>query len=335
MVCPAPMPTPPTMKAALLRAFTDDLSAFELAELPRPAAAPGFAVVEVVAAAANPVDCIVMAGMLDGVWSCPLPMILGYDLSGVVVELGEGVEGLAVGDEVFAVNWGQRNHGPGTEAEPIGGAFPASKLSAKPAGLGHAQAAAVALVGTTAWQGLDVLGVGAGTTVVVLGGSGAVGMLAVQLAKLRGAEVITTCSPRTRAFVEGLGADRIIDYTAGPWFEDAALRGLEIDAVFDAAGAAGTFTGARERIRPGGSFISIANVEVGFDPHAHAPLAYASYFCLTNDPRVQDELARLLVSGRLKLPIEAEFGFDHDGIAAMLRRQQGRGSVGKNVLVVQ
>ena len=157
-----------TMKAAQIVEFSGDIAAFSLQDVPRPVVRTGFVVVKVVAAAANPVGLKVMAGYLEGTWNTPLPWVIGYDFSGTVTEVGDGVEGFAVGDDVFAVNWGQHNHGAGTEEEPVGGAFAeyisiaASKLSKKPADVSHEQAAAVALVGTTAVQGLGAIGSAAG-----------------------------------------------------------------------------------------------------------------------------------------------------------------------------
>jgi NADPH2:quinone reductase len=328
------------MKAAQIAEFSEDLSAVSLHEVPRPAARPGFVVVKVVAAAANVIDCKVMAGYLEGTWNTPLPLVIGYDFSGTVSEVGDGVDGFAAGDDVFAVNWGMHNHGAGTEDEPVGGAFAeyisiaATKLSDKPTDVSHEQAAAVALVGTTAKQGLDVIGSGAGKSLVIVGGSSAVGIVAIQLAKLQGATVVTTCSPRTLGFVSTLGADRIIDYTTDLWFEDAELLSDKVDAVFDTVGQNGTFADSRAVLNQTGSFVSIANFEVGVDPNAHAPLSFASYYCLANDPEVQDELAALLEQGKLNLPVEDEFPFTKDGIVELLQKQRAGKSIGKNVLKV-
>ena len=80
--------------------------------------------------------------------------------------------------------------------------------------------------------------------------------------------------------------------------------------------------------------MSIANFEVGFDPNAHAPFSFAAYYCLANDPIVQDELAGLLEQGKLKLPVEDVFPFTHEGITDLLQKQVGGKSIGKNVLAV-
>jgi NADPH2:quinone reductase len=122
----------------------------------------------------------------------PLPFILGYDFSGIVEEVGNGVAGFAVGDAVFAVNWGKGKHNTEDASLIVGGAFaefisvPASILSHKPENVSHETAAAVALVGTTALDGLNTAKVTAGSRVLILGASTSVGLIAIQEAKLRG-----------------------------------------------------------------------------------------------------------------------------------------------------
>jgi len=134
--------------------------------------------------------------------------------------------------------------------------------------------------------------------------------------------------------VATLGANRIIDYTKGDWFGDDSLLRNEVDAVFDAVGQDGTFAAAKMVLRDGGSFISIANREVGFEPKAHAPLSFASYFGLANDPGLQADLAGLLVDGKLVLTIDEAFPFTDAGIANLFEKQRGAKSVGKNILEV-
>ena len=150
----------------------------------------------------------------------------------------------------------------------------------------------------------------------------------------RGATVVTTCSPRTFEFVSTLGADRIIDYTKAHWYEDAELASSKVDAVFDTVGTDGTFAGAKAVLNEGGSFVSIANTEAGFNPTAHSRLAFARHYGLTNDPGVQNELADLLAQGDLTLPIEDIFDFTTKGVTALLQKQQSGKSVGKNVLEI-
>ena len=181
--------------------------------------------------------------------------------------------------QVFGVNWGKGSHHEGSH--PIAGAFaeyivvPAARVSKMP-NISYNQAAAISLVGLTASQSLDVLDIGqTSKRVLILGGAGAVGMVAVGLAKLRGAWVATTCSDRTIEEVKKLGADKIINYREKKWWEDEELK--NIDAIFDTVGEDDTFKHAQTILKKDGYFTSIASFEVGVDPAAHAPLKFARY----------------------------------------------------------
>merc|ERR1712227_488184 len=207
--------------------------------------------------------------------------------------------------------------------------LPASKLSKKPDGISHEQAAAVALVGSTAHQALDNLGVTKGSKVLILGGAGAVGTVACQLAKLRGAWVATTCSPRTKDYVIAKSnPDLIVDYTSQKWDEDVPeLKG--IDAVFE-AGADDGFERAKKIVKEGGSFAAIATFDAGFVPTAHQP----AFTCLKNDAKQQDELAQLMADKKLTLGVEETFPFTSEGVQASFAKQKGGKSKGKNVIVL-
>jgi len=264
---------------------------------------------------------------------------MGYDFSGVVEKLSESDANkpFSVGDEVFAVNWGNAKHDD--ESPSIGGAFaqyisiPISKLSKKPASLSHELAAAVALVGTTAYQGLDQCKATKGTKILILGGSSAVGFLAIQLAKSRGCWVATTCSSRTYDYVKQTKPDRIINYQEEKWDELPDLK--ELDAVYDTVNESDWFNRARDKkvVRSDGYCLTITSGDlVGFNPNGHPPLAYASFFCLSNDSKIQDELAAMLVDGSLLLTIDQRFPFTLEGVKDMLVYIKGGKSCGKNVI---
>mmetsp|Transcript_16073 Transcript_16073/g.45473 ORF Transcript_16073/g.45473 Transcript_16073/m.45473 type:complete len:327 (+) Transcript_16073:103-1083(+) len=321
------------MRAVQYTEFSDDVTKCVIVKVPVPQPEEGEVLVKVSRAAANPIDWKVMGGHLQGAgWKCPLPFTMGYDLAGTVEALGGGAN-FAVGDRVFAVQWGAGSHGD----TRIGGTFadyvvvPASRLSRIPEGVSDEAAAASALVGTTAFQALDAAGVKSGSRVLILGGSSAVGLVAVQLAKLRGATVITTCSTRTIEFVKSLGADEIINYRETKW--DEKLVEAKVDVVFDTVGEEAAFKRADAVVKEGGSFITIASFDAGFAPDGHQPrFGFASFFCLTNDAAVQDKLAAFIKNGKLKIPIEKSFAFDE--VHEMLACQKGGKSIGKNVLVV-
>jgi NADPH:quinone reductase-like Zn-dependent oxidoreductase len=193
------------MKAVRIHEFggTDVL---RLEDLPKPVPAQGEVLIEIRAASVNPVDYKIREGKYPAVTADKLPVTLGRDAAGVVTEVGAGTTAFKVGDEVFAMLPQDR----GGYAEWV--SAPADVCAGKPATLDMVQAASAPLAALTAWQGLFTHGrLKAGQRVLIHGASGGVGPFAVQFAKVRGAEVFATASADNRAFVEGLGADRVID----------------------------------------------------------------------------------------------------------------------------
>src|SRR6266568_5008158 len=194
-------------------------------DLPNPVAAPGEVVIDVVAASVNAADWKVRAGQYA---QSKFPLVLGRDFSGVVSTVGNGVEGLKIGDSVFGVcEAGQE----GAYAEKA--AVKAAIIAKKPDGLSHVNAAAVALIGLTALSAIEAtLKLRAGESILIQGGAGGVASFAVQLAKHIGARVITTTSAANRDYLRDLGADEIIDYNAQDFSK--VVKGC--DAVFDTVG---------------------------------------------------------------------------------------------------
>jgi NADPH:quinone reductase-like Zn-dependent oxidoreductase len=181
----------------------------------------------------------------------PLPFpIPGRDLSGVVAELGPGVTDLAVGDAVYAMVGYRRD---GAEAE-YAIAQP-SELAPRPRTLDDTQAAAIPLSALTAWQALFVHGgLSSGQTALIHGAAGGVGVIATQLARWKGARVITTASARNADFVRALGADEVIDY-ATTRFEDVVH---DADVVFDTVGG-DTLARSWQVVKPGGALVSVVS----------------------------------------------------------------------------
>lgn len=194
-----------------------------------PVAEPGEneLLVKVCAASVNPVDYKIREGKYPAVKSDKLPYVLGRDVSGTVEACGPGMSDWRPGDEVYAMLGIDR----GTYAEHV--IIKANEAARKPTSLDHTEAAAVPLAGLTAWQGLFRQGrLQTGQRLLVHGGSGGVGHFAVQLAKARRAQVITTVSEKHVAFARELGADQVIDYTKQP-FEELVR---DVDMVFDLIG---------------------------------------------------------------------------------------------------
>lgn len=216
-------------------------------DMPDPTAGSGQIVIDIVAASVNGADWKVRAGHYK---QTEFPYILGRDFSGVVSAVGEGVTDFRIGDEVFGVcGVGQE----GAYAEKI--AIDASIVAHKPAGLSHAEAAALALTGLTALSAVEeTLELKPGETILIQGGAGGVASFAVQLAKHIGARVVTTARAENHAYLRSLGADEVIDYSTTDFTQ--AVR--DCDAVFETVGG-----DVAERsfavLRPGGRAAFIAS----------------------------------------------------------------------------
>ena len=215
-----------TMKAVRLHEFGGpDVLRYE--DAPRPEAGPGEVLIRVRASSVNPLDWKIRSGQMEAMMPHTLPLILGLNAAGIVEAVGSGVTGFEPGDEVFAGTGMTRD---GSYAELV--TADAGAVALKPAGVdfGTAVSAQTAL---TALQALfDISHLSAGQTILIHGAGGAVGSAAVQFAKNAGATVIATASAEDRGYVQGLGADTVVDYKAER-FEDAAH---EVDVVLDTIG---------------------------------------------------------------------------------------------------
>jgi NADPH:quinone reductase-like Zn-dependent oxidoreductase len=197
-------------------------------DAPRPQLGNGEVLVRVHAAGVNPLDWKVRSGSLNGFVQHKLPLIPGWDVSGVVEQIGPGVSQFKKGDEVFAMADPTRD---GTYADYV--AVRGTALAIKPKSLHHVRAAATPVSALAAWRSLFDLGqLQPGQRILIHGGSGGVGHFAVQLAKWKGAYVMATASTKHQELLRKLGADETIDYTTQQ-FEDVAH---EIDIVLDAIG---------------------------------------------------------------------------------------------------
>ncbi|WP_210495982.1 NADP-dependent oxidoreductase [Patulibacter sp. SYSU D01012] len=198
------------MKALRFHQF-GDADVLRLDDVALPVPGPGQVRVRVAGAAFNPVDDGIRGGWLREVFPVALPHTPGIDVSGTVDAVGADVTGLAVGDAVVGF---LPMTAEGAAAEHV--LAPAEVLVPAPTSIPLADAAALPMVGLTAWQALfDDAGLRAGQRVLVNGAGGAVGGYAVQLAKDAGAHVVATASPRSAERVRAAGADEIVDHTAG------------------------------------------------------------------------------------------------------------------------
>jgi NADPH:quinone reductase-like Zn-dependent oxidoreductase len=212
------------MKAIQIKQYGGE-EQLELVDVPQPQAGPGQVVVRVMATSFNPIDPKRASGVMRQIFPLQFPFIPGGDFSGVVDSVGEEVEAIKPGDQVFGYSLAG-----GAYAEFI--AIAVDKIALKPKNATHIEAASLALVAQTALQMLDRAGVHRGQTVLILGAGGAVGSIAVQVAHERGATVIGIASSGSIDRLCAYGADRVIDYAATPFSNSAK----DVDVVFDLVG---------------------------------------------------------------------------------------------------
>lgn len=263
------MNTATTMQAAIAESVG---APFVLSRIARPMPSAGQVLVRIAASGINPLDVKIRAGEAAHARQ-PLPAVLGIDLAGTVDALGEGVHDFAVGDAVYGMTGGVGGL-QGSLAEFA--AVDARLLARKPANVSMREAAALPLVFITAWEGLvDRARVGKGQRVLVQGGGGGVGHIAIQIARAFGAEVYATDSAGKAAYLESLGATAI-DYANTSVAEYVAQHtgGKGFDIVYDTAGG-GSLDASFEAVGRFGHVVS----SLGWGTHALAPLSFqaASY----------------------------------------------------------
>jgi alcohol dehydrogenase len=260
----------------------------------------GQVLVEVAAAGVNPFDVKVRDGLTQQMAELHFPATLGGDVAGTVAELGEGVSDFAVGQAVY----GQANalSGQGSFAEYT--AVKAESLAPKPSSIDFATAAAIPLVGVSAYQALvDHMNLQAGQKILIHGGAGGIGSLAIQLAKHLGAYVATTAKPEDTDFVKGLGADEVIDYTS----QDFGSILKDYDAVYDVVGGE-TFQKSFLILNSGGTLVTM--VEKGGEELAKEHhVTVVNQFTRVTTERLT-KLAELIDHGVIKPSIDKIFSLD-------------------------
>ena len=294
-----------------------------LCSIARPDAGAGQVLVRIHASGVNPLDTKIYAGAAPHARH-PLPAILGLDLAGVIEVVGSGVERFSPGDEVYGMTGGVGGHA-GTLAQFA--AVDADLLAIKPTNLSMRESAALPLVFITAWEGLvDRAAVRANQTVLVHGGAGGIGHIAVQLANALGAKVFATGSQRQRDQIESLGAT-FIDYASERVndYVDRLTGGAGFDVIFDTVGDA-TLDASFEAVRRFGHVVSA----LGWGTHALAPLSfraatYSGIFTLlpllTNLGRahhgeILSHASRLVEAGRVRPHLDSRrFTLDSVGEA--------------------
>lgn len=319
----------------------------ELVDVSRPVLASGEVLVEVHAASVNPVDFKIRDGMLKPILPYRMPLVLGNDLAGVVVEVAPDVTDVKPGDEVYS-RLDKRKIGAFAEYA----AARAIDLAPKPRTLDFVQAASLPLVGLTAWQALiERAGLQRGQKVLIHAGSGGVGTFAIQLAKHLGATVTTTCSARNAELVRSLGADVVVDYTKERF--EAVAPGQHV--VLDALGDKQTIARSFAALAPGGIVVSISGPpdprfarEWGLNPLVRAAIwllsrstfrrarrhgaRYEFLFMEPSRPQLL-EIARLVDAGTLRPVIDRTFPLEQ-AREALAYSESGRAR-GKVVITVR
>ncbi len=305
-----------TMKAVRFHSYgPPEVLALEDVERPTPAADE--VLVRVHAAGVNPLDWKVRGGYVRDWLHHRLPLIPGWDVSGVVEAVGAKVTDFKIGEAVYGMlDFGR----DGAYAEYV--AAPAQHLARKPASLDHVQAAAVPLAALTAWQALfDSAGLAKGQTVLIHGAAGGVGHFAVQFARWAGARVIGTASASHESFLQELGAERVLDYRTTR-FEEAAG---DVDVVLDTIGG-DTQQRSWKVLKRGGILVATLGISSPGAPDEHGVRGVG--ILVHPDPSQLTRIGKLIDSGNLKpvinvvLPL-AEAGRAHE----MSQTGHGRGKI--------
>lgn len=319
------------MKALLLKSFGGPES-FELSEVPTPVPQAGQVLVRVHATSINPLDFQVRRGDYPDL--VQLPAITGHDVSGVVEAVGPGVTSFAPGDQVWYTP--QIFDGPGSYAEYH--VAHESIVARKPASLSHLEAASLTLVGGTAWEALVVrAALRVGESILIHGGAGGVGHVAIQMAKAIGAKVFTTVREANFEFAKSMGADVMIDYEKEDYV-DVIMRetaGRGVDVVFDTIGG-NTLSRSPDALAQMGRVVSIVDIAQPQNV-VQAWGKNASYhFVFTRQNRGKlDELSALIERGQLRPHVGAVYSLADIPLAHARLESRDNGLQGKIAISIE
>lgn len=292
-----------------------------LMEVPKPEISDHEVLIHVAFAGVNPADWKAREGYFRDRVPHEFPIILGWDASGKIEAKGNNVKDLKIGDEVFAYvrkplyKWG-------TYAEYV--SFQSKDVVVKPKNLTLDQAAALPLVSLTAWQSIfDNAHLKKGETILILGGSGSVGTMAIQFAKHTGAKVIATASPQKFEHVKKFGADTVVDY-----HNDITKNVKDVDVVFDTVGGE-SFKQGLSCLKKGGRVVSILE---HLDPNEARKLEITSHYVFVQ-PNGNDleQIAQLLHQKKI-MPLPTEIMPLEQ--AAQAQEKVRAGHLGKIVLKI-
>ena len=317
------------MKAMALTRF-GGADSFELREFPDPRPGPRQVRVAVHATSINPLDYQIRRG--DYADQVALPAIIGHDVSGVVDQIGSDVTEFRIGDEVYYTP--RIFDGPGSYAEYH--LADVDIVARKPVNISHAEAASVSLVGVTVWEGLvERARLQVTETVLIHGGAGGVGAIAVQVAKAIGARVLATARGSDTALVEGLGASAVIDFEHEDDVEavNRLTDGKGVDVVLDTLGR-DTLSRSPRILRENGRVVTLVDTAIPqnlIDAWGRNA-TYHFVFSRQSSSKL-DALTRLIERGLVVPQVGLEFPLD-DVARAHARAEEGR-MKGKIVLRVR
>ena len=300
------------MKAVVLRQYGGpEVLRFE--DYPDPVPGSGEVLVRVAAASVNPIDYKRRAGLTKDFYPMHFPGLIGVDVAGTVVEIGPGVEGFSIGDNVFAM-------ADDTYAELC--VVKASVLAKVPTGLDLIRAAALPLATTTGNQLSSATGIKAGQTILVVGAIGSVGRSAVFTAKVRGATVIAGVLKKQLDQAKSIGADRVVATD-----DDDAIANLELlDAVADTVGGR-TAEKLIAKVKPGGVFATVlgAPQNAAKYPSVKVVPVFSKF-----DRKTLEFMAEAVRDGKLIIPISQTLPLSE---AAKAQATAEKGGIGKILLV--
>jgi alcohol dehydrogenase len=295
------------MRSAQITRYGNTSEVIEIRQISTPNLSAGKVLVEVKAAGINPIDWKIREGYMQQMIHLQFPSTLGLDFSGVIKQVGEDVSSdFSQGDEVYG-QAGVPSGGSGTFSEMS--LASATSIAHKPKTLGHIEAAALPLVGVSAWQALvEFMGLSNGQKILIHGGAGGIGSIAIQLAKNLGAHVATTVSSDDKQFVQKLGADEVIDYKTQT-FEDIVH---DYDVVFDTVGG-DTYTRSFKVLRKGGIIVSMLEQQ-NSELMEQFGVKAISQFTQVNRQRLS-KLAEWVDQNKVKVNVEKSFSLDEAGKA--------------------
>ncbi|MGO8465327.1 zinc-dependent alcohol dehydrogenase family protein [Rhizobium leguminosarum] len=319
------------MKAMTLNSFGGPES-FELSEVPKPVPNAGQVLVRVHATSINPLDYQVRRGDYRDL--VPLPAITGHDVSGVVEAVGPGVTMFSPGDEVWYTP--QIFDGPGSYAEYH--VANENIIGRKPSSLSHLEAASLSLVGGTAWEALVArAALRVGESILIHGGAGGVGHVAIQVAKAIGAKVFTTVREDNFEFARSVGADVVIDYKKEDYIS-AVMRetgGRGVDVVFDTLGG-DTLSRSPDVLAQLGRVVTIVDIAQPQNLIEAWGKNASFHFVFTRQNRGKlDELSTLVERGQLRPHVGAVYSLADIPIAHARLETPNNGVRGKIAIAVE